>query len=570
MDIKNSKKGETMKTMKRCLAILFAAVITASLFAACGESSSTNSSSSTAAKSEAAATETKSEAAAQTGQDSQTANVSEGSTFTKKTAEGTLVIGYLDGHQGNFDMLSDANFCARGMVYDTVLTCDPETNEVKGLIADSWENIDDTHLKLTIDKNAKFSDGTSVTAEDVFYSLERVQSQQAESMQLAAWIDFDNCKIEDDNTLILATFDAFAPAQYFLCGQNWACVMPKEWAENASADDFWSAPVGSGPYEVVSNTDGQSIVLKYREDYWNAANITTDIPTIEIKFYTSNNTMMLDYENGDLDIVINADSTEYDRMQNGALTDTVCDLKWLNDAFHLVLPYNTEKLQDAKVREAICMAIDVETFDAIVWGGACRPATSVLSSTMTYYENQGEHVFDVDGARKLMEEAGYSESNKLELDIWGDTGDSSQRQLTTLQAMLAEIYIDATPHFVDVPEVIEHIITGTTDFLLPNASGIGTNHPYEVIMSTDPASNANPTEVIEDEEYVALAHEAATELDEEKEAEDYAKLQEWLVDNHYMLPLAETANIILYRPYVTSFITKGDQENMTLRYITME
>ena len=545
-----------MAKTKKLLALILALLMAVSVLAGCGSNGDT------------ADTEDKSGTTA-SGEDTKVdATVTD--SFERKTEAGTLTIGYLGGVQGNFDMLSDANYVGRDLVYDKLVTMNPETLELEGVLAESWEKVDDTHIKFVLKSNATFSDGTPVTSEDVLYSLQRIVDQNAESMQLANWVDFAGCSIESDTEFTIATNAEFEPALYMLSGTNWACIMPKHWAESASADDFWANPVGSGPYKCVSNTDGVSTVYELREDYWDIDNLVTDVKKIEIKYYNSDNTLLLDYQDGVLDMCIGASASDLDKVESGELTDTVADLKWSNDASKIILSEANPTFDDIRIRQAISLAIDLDAFCEIVWDGLARPSTSLLSSTMTYYVSQGEHVYDPDQARALMEDAGYSDSNRLTLTMYGDSGETSQQGMTFLKEYLSQIYIDLDVNAVDVPVVIEHIITNTTDLCNSNASGIGTNTPYETFMSLDPAAGANPMECINNEEFVNLVHSATSANDSEEAADYYAQAQEWIYNSYYRIPTTESATVYLYRPYVTSVITQGDAECMTLRFVTME
>ena len=177
------------------------------------------------------------------------------------------------------------------------------------MLADSWEWTDEIHLHIVLKDYATFSDGSEITSEDVLWSLQRIVDESAPCVQLAQWIDFENCSIESDTEFTIATYNAFPAAVYMLSAHTWANILSKDFAESATADDWWSNPVASGPYTVVSNTEGVDAVYQLNEDYWNIDNLQTDAKQITLKFYSSNQTMMLDYTEGNLDMVINADTS---------------------------------------------------------------------------------------------------------------------------------------------------------------------------------------------------------------------------------------------------------------------
>ena len=240
----------------------------------------------------------------------------------------------------------------------------------------------------------------------------------------------------------------------------------------------------------------------------------------------------------------------------------------VNDPAYLILPECRDTLQDINIRKAISLALDTQALTEIVYGDTAVPAESIFGTEIVAYESQGAHEYDPEQARELMEAAGYSESNKLSLVIYGDTSEKMVRMFTYLQESLSQIYIDMDIHNEDRSAVIEKIVTGQLDFLVHEGSGIGTNYPYEAVMSF--GKDSNPTEAITNQELNDLMDAAAYAKDEATAEENYKKVQEWVVSNYYLIPLTEWSNIVLYRPYITEFTSKGDTENLTLRYITME
>ncbi|MFQ8840200.1 MAG: ABC transporter substrate-binding protein [Clostridium fessum] len=64
-------------------------------------------------------------------------------------------------------------------MFDTLVTVDPETNEVVPQIAESWEQTDDQTYVFKIREGIKFHDGSDLTAEDVKFSLDRARNSAA-------------------------------------------------------------------------------------------------------------------------------------------------------------------------------------------------------------------------------------------------------------------------------------------------------------------------------------------------------------------------------------------------------
>ena len=98
---------------------------------------------------------------------------------------------------------------ARRPPFDTLVVVDPETNEIKGQIAESWEQPDDQTYVFKIRQGIKFHDGSDLTAEDVKFSLDRAINSAAVSYI----VDFiDSVTVDDEYTVTVKTKAPYAPA----------------------------------------------------------------------------------------------------------------------------------------------------------------------------------------------------------------------------------------------------------------------------------------------------------------------------------------------------------------------
>ncbi len=83
--------------------------------------------------------------------------------------------------------------------YDTLVTVETGTGEIKPWLAEKWEKLDNKSVKFWLRKDATFTDGTPVTAESVQYAISRVLKSQRQSTYFKS---FDRIEILDDHTLI--------------------------------------------------------------------------------------------------------------------------------------------------------------------------------------------------------------------------------------------------------------------------------------------------------------------------------------------------------------------------------
>ncbi|MEG1773743.1 MAG: ABC transporter substrate-binding protein, partial [Oscillospiraceae bacterium] len=106
--------------------------------------------------------------------------------------------------------------------------------------------------------------GQELTAEDVVYSLLRTKSGTAIGALFKPVLDI---KQIDTYTLSITT-DGPYPALPTALTHQACCIVPKHYAEQASASGDWSKPIGTGRYTFKSRLIGDSIVVERFADYF--------------------------------------------------------------------------------------------------------------------------------------------------------------------------------------------------------------------------------------------------------------------------------------------------------------
>lgn len=169
-------------------------------------------------------------------------------------------------------------------------------------------------------------------------------------------------------------------------------------------DAYNRHPIGNGPFEMADDyVENETIVVTAFEDYAGDAPTTEQISFVP---YTDDATAYTDVQAGNLDVA----SVPANRLPQAS--------KDFGDAFYsfeapgisyLGLPLWDERYQDVRVRQAISMAIDRETINKVIYGGANTPATAF---TPAIEPGTPEGIcgkfceYDPDAAAALLEEAG--------------------------------------------------------------------------------------------------------------------------------------------------------------------
>ena len=152
---------------------------------------------------------------------------------------------------------------------------DPDT--IKGELAERVEtSADGTTFTFHLRRDAKFHDGTPVTAEDVKWSLDRhvtARSLAAVQIQTGSWTKAEQFRVVDAHTFEAKVERADRLALPNLCTLYCTIINSKVAKAHATADDPWAQSwlkdnaAGSGAYRVESFKPGEQVILRRNDDW---------------------------------------------------------------------------------------------------------------------------------------------------------------------------------------------------------------------------------------------------------------------------------------------------------------
>jgi peptide/nickel transport system substrate-binding protein len=413
---------------------------------------------------------------------------------------------------------SDSEVLVAGHVYDYLVDVTPE-NTIVPRLAREWQNSDDglTYV-FQLFPEVTFHDGSPLTAQDVVWTFDRLRDPEAGLPTRELYSNIASIEATGD---LEVTFNLVEANPFFLfdLSDNHALVL------KAGTEDAATKFNGTGPFRVASYSPEDRIVLEANEDYFIPGQ--PSLAEVEIIFFSDPTAQVEALRGGQVDLAMRLSTDLFLGLQDEAGLDF---LQVPTNQFDAVrLRMDREPGDDPRVIQALKLATDREQiYQLVLQGfgeiGRDSPIGPMYSQYFTEEPPLPER--DVEAARALLEEAGYSDGLELQLHV-PDTGDRPNLAVV-LEEQWAEAGVDV--EVIVEPESVYYGDAGWLEVDL-GITGWG-SRPYpqfylDVMLRCDAIWNEAHWC---DEEFDRLAQVAGTTLDEEERAQAYADIQRILIE----------------------------------------
>lgn len=297
------------------------------------------------------------------------------------------------------------------------------------MLASAWEpNADNTSYTFTLRDDAKFADGTAVTATTVDKTFAFIETSKSASF-LYKMAGIKDVSVVDDKTVKI---DLTAPNHLFLQilpMYSFSIINMDEVRKNGGAAWLDTNTAGTGPYAVTKWDPATESVLTRKDAYWG------DMPTlkeINVKVMGASNRVQL-VSKGEVDL-----ATEVPPKDVASLEQTegvVIDSPPSNKILFFAMNNAVAPFDNVKVRQAVSYAIPYDKaahrrHEGPGLGDAVRGGQD---STPGYTDAGFVYTHDLDKAKALLAEAGYADGFTFDFtlgsgftDDWATTPSSSR------------------------------------------------------------------------------------------------------------------------------------------------
>lgn len=321
-------------------------------------------------------------------------------------------------------------------------------------VAERWETKDNRVFVFHLRKDAKWSNGDPVTADDFVYSFQRAVDPKTAStyawyvemtgMENASEIvqgkkpkETLGVKALDANTLEVRLTSALP---YFVKMMSHTTMMPVHKATVEKYGDKWTKAdnfVGNGAYSLRNWVVNERIELVRNPSYWDNKNTVLD----KVTYLPIENqvTEMNRFLSGEIQITNELPIEHFKRLQKQhpesvKVTGNLCSYYY---------GFNTEKapFNDPRVRKALSYAIDRDIISNAILGKGEKPAyfltpeiTANFNPVMPAYGSMTQKERN-EAAKALLKEAGFDRSNPLSFTLLYNTSENHKKLATAIQSM---------------------------------------------------------------------------------------------------------------------------------------
>lgn len=312
------------------------------------------------------------------------------------------------------------------------LTRYDQDDKIQPGMAKSWEIKDNGTTYIFHLRDAQWSNGDPVTADDFIFAWERLLNPETAAdyaYELYDYVvnaeDYTNGKIKDFNQVGVKALDAKTleiklkgPAPQFLGLTAFGALFPvnkKLVSENPDWATKAETYIGNGPFKVVNWEKNQKFEFAKNENYWDKDSVKLD--TLVYTSVSSSNTELNMFETGQIDFGDDPPLEEIDRLIQDGTVQIAPDLS----TYYYIINVKAKPFDDVRVRKALAMAIDREAIVKNVTKAGQKPAFAFVppgfpdADTTKDFREVGGNYFkeDLTEAKKMLAEAGYPDGKNF-------------------------------------------------------------------------------------------------------------------------------------------------------------
>ena len=360
-----------------------------------------------------------------------------------------------------WDIHSQNNALSNGVhaaVYESLVYYNSRTFKPEPVLATGWKQVSPTQLRLTLRVGVKFHDGSTFSADDAVFSIERAMSKTSNFAVYTQGID--RVVKVDANTIDIFTKD---PNPVLLNQLTELRMMSKAWAEKNNSvapkdirtkdENFAHRNAnGTGPFMLKEWQPDQKLVLTRHTGWWGKMEgNATEIVYTPVKAVATRMAALL---SGEVDFVLDPSPQDLPRVRAESGLKVVDGIE--NRTIFLGMDQHRDELpgsnikgknplKDQRVRKALYQAIDINTIARVTLRGLGQPTGALVAPQVNGWTEavHKRYPFDVAAAQKLLADAGYKDGFEVDFACPNNRYINDEQICQAVTAMWARIGVKA-------------------------------------------------------------------------------------------------------------------------------
>jgi peptide/nickel transport system substrate-binding protein len=483
------------------------------------------------------------------------------------------------------------------LVYDSMFELEPDGTFSPGL-AESWEISDDGKVwTFKIHQGVKFHDGEPLTAKDIAFSYNFYQRHEDFPYMPVYTEYFESVEAPDENTVVITLTEPIPNMEsqlvflYVLPEHIWA-----EYDDPTAAVEFENTEmIGSGPFRMVEYKQGEFVHLAAVKDHFLTP---PKIDEVVIQTFDNQDALVQALITGQVDMITEMPNTAVPTLRNAENIQLVTGAPKSPEVTDIIPNQTTPEicpteeggvcsghpaLRDRDVRLALAHATDKQKIIDVVLLGLGTPGLTLIPDGLGVFYNDTiqDYAFDIDEANRILDEAGYLDTdgdgvrempdgtNPLDFRLyWPNDSATAPRIAELLAETWGQVGVKLQPQALD-PDALTSVCCPTFDYDII-IWGWGSDPDPGFLLSvhlTDEIPTGNSETGYSNPEFDDLYAQQATELDPDKRREIIWKMQDILHrDVAYIIPYYAQATQAYRTDRFQGWIT--DQPKVALQDVT--
>jgi peptide/nickel transport system substrate-binding protein len=360
-------------------------------------------------------------------------------------------------------------------IFNSLVKYDENATNIVGDLAESFYFENNTTLIFNLRHGVKWQDGEPFSAKDVAFTYKLINDDSVVSPYTSTFRMVKNVEVIDDYKL-----KVIYKEPYFKALETWMMgILPEHILKdekNIMSSSFNTAPIGTGAYRLTRLEHSKSIELSAYDEYFEGK---AKIDKLSFHVIADPMTRFLMLKSGELDVG-SLEAMQFERQVDRDFFKKFQKIEQISHSYtYLGFNLRLKKFKDARVREALSLAIDREELVDILFlkhGQVC--SGPFLPGGASFNPDVKSPKRNLKRAKALLKEAGYDESNPFTFEI-ATSNSSSIRPYAVqiLQQQLSKIGVEvkirimewqAFLNMVVFPRKFETVLLGWSLSLSPD------------------------------------------------------------------------------------------------------